>query len=89
MTVNLPRRLRLALYLLNVCGTPVVVYALAKGWIGQLELTLWGAEVTAAMTLAGLNVAAADSEAPVVIQPAGDVVVSDLEIESTPDIPAP
>lgn len=77
MTVNIPRRLRLALYVLNVFGTPVVVYALAKGWIGDLELTLWGAEVTAAMTLAGLNVGSGDPN-PVVIQPEGDVVVSDL-----------
>lgn len=58
MTVNLPRRYRLGLYVLNVLGTPVIAYALAKGWIGELELSLWAAEVTAAMTLAGLNVKA-------------------------------
>ncbi|GAA4075809.1 hypothetical protein ACFFOS_27935 [Nocardioides kongjuensis] len=58
MKVNVPRRVRIALYLLNVLGTPVVVYARAKGWIGDLELALWGAEVTAAMALAGLNVGA-------------------------------
>lgn len=57
MTVNLSRRQRVAIYLINIVGTPVVAYALAKGWIGELELTLWAAEVTAAMTLAGLNVA--------------------------------
>lgn len=58
MTVTIPRAFRLALYLLNVLGTPVVVYARAKGWIGDLELALWGAEVAAVMALAGLNVSA-------------------------------
>lgn len=80
MTITIPQRLRLALYVLNVLGTPVVVYALAKGWIGELELTLWGAEVAAAMTLAGLNVSA--GPAPVTIQPEGDVVVAPLGDES-------
>lgn len=60
MKVNVPRRGRIALYLVNVLGTPLVVYAVAKGWIGDLELTLWGAEVTAAMAVAGLNVGAGE-----------------------------
>lgn len=58
MTVNLTRRARLALYVANVLGTPVVVYLRAKGIIGDFELTLWGTEVTAVMALAGLNVSA-------------------------------
>ena len=61
MTVNLPPRVRLAIFMLNLLGTPVIVYALAKGWIGELELTLWGGEVAAAFALAGLNVPAATS----------------------------
>lgn len=59
MKINLSRRARIALYLLNILGTPLVVYARAKGWIGDLEMALWGAEVTAAMAVAGLNVNAA------------------------------
>ena len=55
MTLNPPRRVRAALYVVNMIGTPVVAYALAKGWIGTLEVTLWGAEATAAFGLAGLN----------------------------------
>jgi len=58
MTVNLSKPWRIALYCLNALGTPVVVYARAKGWIGDLEMTLWGAEVTGAFALAGLNVPA-------------------------------
>lgn len=56
MRVNPSRRLRVAVYVLNIVGTPIVMYARAKGWIGDLELNLWGAEVAAAFTLAGLNV---------------------------------
>ena len=56
MRVNLPRRHRLALYVINAIGTPVVVYASAKGWIGDLEVALWSAEAAAVFALAGLNV---------------------------------
>lgn len=55
MKLNPPRRVRAAIYVTNMVGTPVIAYALAKGWIGPLEVTLWGAEVTAAFGLAGLN----------------------------------
>ncbi|KAB2807975.1 hypothetical protein ACIRN4_06425 [Pimelobacter simplex] len=61
MKINVPFRVRVALYLANVLGTPVVVYALAKGWIGDLELTLWGAEVAAAFAVAGLNASTGES----------------------------
>lgn len=80
MTVVVPRPYRIALYLLNILGTPVVVYARAKDWIGDLELALWGSEVAAAMTLAGLNVNSG-GPAPVTIEPAGDVVVAPLDGE--------
>lgn len=56
MTLNLPRRTRVAIYLANVIGAPIVAYAFAKGWIGELEVTLYGSEVSAAFLLAGLNV---------------------------------
>jgi len=53
--INIPFRYRVAIYLANVLGTPVVVYLRAKGIIGDLELTLWGAEIAAAFVVAGLN----------------------------------
>jgi hypothetical protein len=56
MSLNLPPRWRLVIYVVNIIGTPVVVYAKAKGWIGDLEVALWSAEVAAAFALAGLNV---------------------------------
>ena len=56
MRINLSRRLRVVVYVANIFGTPVAMYARSKGWIGDLELNLWAAEVAAAFTLAGLNV---------------------------------
>ena len=56
MTLSLSPRTRVGLYLLTLLGTPVVVYLKAKGIIGDLELTLWGAEVTAVTGMAALNV---------------------------------
>lgn len=64
MTVNLPKWVRALVYALNVLGTPVVVYARAKDWIGDLELALWGAEVAAGFTLAGLSVPGTPPLAP-------------------------
>lgn len=75
MKITIPHRVRIALYILNVLGTPLVVYARAKDWIGDLELALWGSEVAAVMALAGLNVNSSEPS-PVVIEPQGDVYVS-------------
>ena len=55
MTLNPSRRVRAILYVATLVGTPVVVYLQAKGVIGDLELTLWGAEVTAVSAMAALN----------------------------------
>lgn len=52
--------MRRLVYVGNVVLTPVVGYLFAKGYIGELELTLWGAEVTAVMALAGYNTNTAD-----------------------------
>lgn len=53
---NVAKKLRITIYVLNVLGTPFIAYALAKGWIGELEVQLWAAEVTAMAAMAGLNV---------------------------------
>lgn len=60
MTLNPPRRVRAALYVLTAVGTPVAVYLQAKGIIGDLEFILWGAEVTVVNTLAVLNTGPSD-----------------------------
>lgn len=56
MKVNLPASVRIALYVLTLLGAPVVVYLRAKDIIGDLELVLWGAEVSAVSALAAFNV---------------------------------
>lgn len=54
MNLFTPRRRRIV-YAFTAIGTPVVIYAKAKGWIGDLELALWGAEVTAISAMAGIK----------------------------------
>ena len=56
MTVNLPPKLRLSLYIATGVLSPVVAYLLAKGLIGQLEMSLWLAEVSFISLLAAFNV---------------------------------
>jgi hypothetical protein len=64
MTIKVPPAVRVALYVLTLLGAPVVVYLRARGVIGDLELTLWGAEVTAVSALAAFNVPTESSPAP-------------------------
>lgn len=56
MKLNIPYKIRAALYILTAIGTPIIAYLFAKGVIGELEVTLWAAEVTVVNTLAALNV---------------------------------
>lgn len=63
MRANPSSRWRLVIYVLNVVGAPLVAYAKAKGWIGDLEVQLWSAEVAAAFALAGLNVRSTHDDA--------------------------
>lgn len=56
MMLTLTATKRRVIYAATCIATPVVVYAKAKGWIGDLEMTLWAAEVTAVTGLAGIKV---------------------------------
>lgn len=56
MNLNLPNKVRAALYVLTALGTPIVAYLFAKGFIGEIEVALWAAEVTAVNAMAALNV---------------------------------
>lgn len=60
MRVNLPDRVRVGIYVLTALGTPIIAYLLAKGIIGELELSLWGGLVTAVNSMAALNVTVND-----------------------------
>ncbi len=55
MTFNLPYKIRAVLYIVTAIGSPVVAYLLSRGIIGELELTLWSAEVTVVAALAAFN----------------------------------
>lgn len=59
MTINVPYQLRVGLYVLTAVGTPVVAYLLSLGIIGDLEVTLWSAEVAVVGALAAFNVSPA------------------------------
>jgi hypothetical protein len=54
--INFPSKVRAGIYIFTAVGSPVVGYLLAKGVIGELEMSLWLAEVTAVAAMAGLNV---------------------------------
>ncbi len=54
--VNLPPAVRIVLYVLAAVGTPITSYLLAKGIIGELEVSLWSGLVTAITAMAALNV---------------------------------
>lgn len=56
MNLNLPPRARAVLYMFTLLGTPLIAYLNAKGIIGDLEVTLWSAEVVVASGLAAFNV---------------------------------
>jgi hypothetical protein len=56
MQINPPHQVRVALYVLTALLSPVMVYLMAKGYIGTLEMALWGSEVTAVSLMAGFNV---------------------------------
>lgn len=56
MKLNLPPMVRVSIYVVSAFGTPVVTYLFAKELVGQLEVSLWGAFVTVANTMAALNV---------------------------------
>ena len=55
MTINVPYRIRAALYILTSIGTPVIAYLFAKDILGELEVALWSAEVTVVSALAAFN----------------------------------
>lgn len=64
MTLNPSRRVRAVIYIITLTVTPLVAYLRAKGFIGDLEVALWGNEVTAAGTLALVNTRASETPPP-------------------------
>lgn len=60
MRVNLPDKWRAAIYIVTSLGSPVIAYLFAKGILGELEVGLWSALVTAVNAMAALNVSVSD-----------------------------
>lgn len=60
MTINFPYKVRAAIYIANMIGSPVMAYLLDRGVIGTKEVALWAAEMVAVFALAGLNVKKTD-----------------------------
>jgi len=59
MSLNPPYKVRAALYVLTMIGTPVMAYLLSKGYIGTLEMALWSGEVSVVSALAAFNTSSA------------------------------
>jgi len=55
MTINIPRQVRAALYIILMIGSPIVAYLQIEGHIGVNEVALWLALSAAIALMAGLN----------------------------------
>lgn len=62
MIFNVPYKVRAGLYALTAIGTPVIAYLFAKEIIGELEVTLWAAEVSVVTAMAGFNTRPSEEE---------------------------
>ena len=56
MRINLPPRVRMAIYIITALSAPVVAYLSDQKHIGQAEVNLWAGLVAAVTAMAGLNV---------------------------------
>lgn len=56
MRINLPSKVRAAIYVFTAVGSPIMGYLLARGIIGELEMALWTAEIAAVTAMAALNI---------------------------------
>ena len=55
MKVNVPPKVRAALYIITSIGSPIMAYLLTVGIIDEPAMVLWAAEVTVVAALAGFN----------------------------------
>ncbi len=62
MTINLPYKIRAALYLLTSLGTPAVGYLFNVGTISKELVALWGAEVAIVSLIAVFNTTPTEGE---------------------------
>lgn len=55
MVLNVPYRIRAALYVFTAIGSPIITYLALKNYIGDMEVGLWLAEVTVISGMAAFN----------------------------------
>lgn len=64
-TINIPPRLRFALYLIGVLGAVAVQYAMDKAWFGEAEMRLWSGVAAVLFALAAAKTSLSDDSATV------------------------
>lgn len=62
MDINIPRNVRLALYIITVFGSLLVTYFSATGNIGANEVALWTGFTAAVAAMAGFNLTPPEQE---------------------------
>lgn len=56
MRFNIPPKARVIIYIITALGAPVMGYLFIKGYVGEAEVALYGALITAVNGMAALNV---------------------------------
>lgn len=62
MKINIPRNIRLLLYIITVFGSLLVSYFSATGKLGGAEVALWTGFTAAIATMAGFNINPPDAK---------------------------
>ena len=62
MDINIPRNLRLALYIFTSFGSLLVTYFAARGQIGADEISLWTGFTALVAAMAGFNITPVEKE---------------------------
>ena len=55
MQLNPSAKIRTIIYVVTAIGTPLIGYLFSRNIIGELEVALWGSEVTIVSLMAGIN----------------------------------
>lgn len=64
-TINIPPKVRFALYLVGVLGAVLVQYAIDKAWFGEAEMRLWSGIAAVLFALAAAKTSLSDNTAEV------------------------
>jgi len=62
MNINIPRNIRLVLYIVTVFGSLLVTYFATTGKLGGAEVALWSGFTAAVAAMAGFNLTPPEQE---------------------------